>query len=55
MQKMEKGSRIGSVSNMAAYCSPGCRRKLLLGFLGEKRGGCGPDEEACDFCQVKAF
>ncbi len=53
MAKLERGARSGSVGSVAAYCGPCCRRKCLLGYLGETRGGCGEGEEACDFCKVR--
>ena len=52
IQRMEKGSRAGAVGNMADYCTPCCRRKSLLGFLGEKRGKCVAADEKCDYCLV---
>jgi len=53
MMKLERGSRAGSVSSVASYCGACCRRKCLLGFLGEARSGCGAEEEVCDFCKVR--
>ena len=52
LQKLERGLRAGAVANVASYVGPGCRRKSLLGFLGERRGRCMPGEEPCDHCQV---
>ena len=50
-QKLERGPRMGSVASVAAYVQPGCRRKALLGFLGERRACCRSGEQLCDFCQ----
>ncbi|MEW5301248.1 MAG: hypothetical protein WDW38_009457 [Sanguina aurantia] len=55
-QSMERGSRSGSVAHVAALCmQPGCRRKKLLAYFGEKREACNRStEEACDFCRDPA-
>lgn len=35
--KMEKGNRAGSVQQVSEYAlHPGCRRKKLLAYFGEK-------------------
>lgn len=52
LQKLDRGTRTRAVAKMASYASPGCRRKALLGFLGERRAGCQPGEQICDFCLV---
>lgn len=52
LHKMEKGSRAGCVADMVTYTTACCRRKTLLGFLGEQRCACMASDQACDFCMV---
>eukprot|EP00877_Chromochloris_zofingiensis_P009151 jgi/Chrzof1/448/Cz01g16070.t1 len=50
--KLEKGVRKGAIQHVAEYaCQPGCRRRKVLSYFGEKRHACNATcELACDYC-----
>ncbi|KAG1666881.1 hypothetical protein FOA52_013514 [Chlamydomonas sp. UWO 241] len=53
MSRLEKASRRGAVDAVdKLLMAPGCRRKKLLQFFGERREACGAvaGEMLCDFC-----
>ncbi|GAX77552.1 hypothetical protein CEUSTIGMA_g4996.t1 [Chlamydomonas eustigma] len=52
VSKLEKGTRRGASLQVGNFLlAPGCRRKKLLAFFGEKRCPCMlPAEQVCDFC-----
>ncbi|GMH36156.1 hypothetical protein BSKO_04024 [Bryopsis sp. KO-2023] len=53
IKKLERGVRAGAVSEVASYAmNPRCRRKSVLEYFRERRGGCDGDVEAlCDYCK----
>lgn len=54
LQALERGSnRAGAAAEVGILCTgAGCRRKAVLRYFGEQRGGCDPASELpCDWCR----
>eukprot|EP00882_Tetradesmus_deserticola_P019336 GHRQ01020806.1.p1 GENE.GHRQ01020806.1~~GHRQ01020806.1.p1 ORF type:complete len:410 (+),score=194.56 GHRQ01020806.1:1279-2508(+) len=52
--RLQKANRAGASAEVTSFaCQPGCRRKKILGYFGQKRGPCvvGDGEQQCDYCR----
>ncbi|KAF6265510.1 P-loop containing nucleoside triphosphate hydrolase protein [Scenedesmus sp. NREL 46B-D3] len=52
--RLEKANRAGAAAEVTSFaCQPGCRRKKILNYFGQKRGPCavGDGEQQCDYCR----
>uniref|UniRef100_A0A383W498 DNA 3'-5' helicase n=1 Tax=Tetradesmus obliquus TaxID=3088 RepID=A0A383W498_TETOB len=52
--RLEKANRAGAASEVTSFaCQPGCKRKKILSYFGQKRGPCNIDEgeQQCGYCR----